>query len=87
MSTKICILVEKKHSRPLPATPPLSIKENLGNYPWFQDISREEAETAVSAGKLYLPYLFKYSPPSNSVRPRIVSALKSLLQILVSALE
>ena len=64
MSTKICILVEKKHSRPLPATPPLSIKENLGNYPWFQDISREEAENAVSAGKLYLTYVYSCSDVS-----------------------
>lgn len=62
--------VEKKVSlRPLPATPPMSIKENLAKYPWFQDISREEAENSVSLGGKNGTYLVRRSKNGGPQAP------------------
>ena len=62
--------IEKKVSlRPLPATPPMSIKENLAKYPWFQDISREEAENSVSLGAKNGTYLVRRSKNGGSQAP------------------
>ena len=69
LSMSVPRTIEKKHSRPLPATPPLPIKENLNNYPWFQDISRADAENSVSLGNKDGTYLVRRSKNGGPQAP------------------